>query len=76
MSFNRSIPEIYLRINFICEPLFGLASLFFFHWIFGSFPTHSMLMIYLHTVLPSTGIGALSAREAEGRANVSAGEKV
>lgn len=27
-------------------------------------------------VLPSVGIGALSAREAEGRSNISAGEKV
>ena len=27
-------------------------------------------------VLPSTGIGSLSAREAEGRTNISAGEKV
>lgn len=30
----------------------------------------------LFTVLPSIGIGALSAREAEGRTNTSAGEKV
>jgi protein transport protein SEC24 len=28
------------------------------------------------TVLPSVGIGALSSREADGRANASAGEKV
>jgi len=30
----------------------------------------------LAPVLPSIGIGALSAREAEGRTNISAGEKV
>lgn len=30
----------------------------------------------LFTVLPSIGTGALSAREAEGRTNTSAGEKV
>jgi len=30
----------------------------------------------LGTVLPSIGIGALSAREAEGRTHLSAGEKV
>ena len=30
----------------------------------------------LSPVLPSIGIGALSAREAEGRTNISAGEKV
>lgn len=30
----------------------------------------------LCAVLPSTGIGALSVREAEGRTNISAGEKV
>lgn len=38
----------------------------------------SMLMIVLClcAVLPSTGIGSLSAREAEGRTNISAGEKV
>lgn len=28
------------------------------------------------TVLPSVGIGALSAREAEGRTNITAAEKV
>ncbi|CAK9158623.1 unnamed protein product [Ilex paraguariensis] len=32
-------------------------------------------MYYMLTVLPSVGIGALSAREAEGRANISAGDK-
>ncbi|CAK9176517.1 unnamed protein product [Ilex paraguariensis] len=32
-------------------------------------------MYYMLTVLPSFGIGALSAREAEGRANISAGDK-
>ncbi|KAF4370869.1 hypothetical protein G4B88_012669 [Cannabis sativa] len=42
---------------------------------FGSLMTCIVFVIYLFTVLPSTGIGALSAREAEGRANVSAGEK-
>lgn len=36
--------------------------------------TGGKLMVF-QSVLPSTGIGALSAREAEGRANVSAGEK-
>jgi len=30
----------------------------------------------MSSVLPSIGIGALSAREAEGRTNISAGEKV
>ena len=32
--------------------------------------------VMLCTVLPSVGIAALSAREAEGRTNISAGEKV
>ncbi len=32
--------------------------------------------IVLLTVLPSLGVGSLSAREAEGRANVSTGDKV
>ncbi|KAL5542489.1 hypothetical protein UlMin_010199 [Ulmus minor] len=36
--------------------------------------TGGKLMVF-QSVLPSAGIGALSAREAEGRANVSAGEK-
>jgi hypothetical protein len=30
----------------------------------------------MFSVLPSVGVGALSAREAEGRSNISAGEKV
>lgn len=34
------------------------------------------VIVYDVTVLPSTGIGSLSAREAEGRSNISAGEKV
>lgn len=38
--------------------------------------SHSILMIYVSAVLASTGIGALSAREAEGRANISSAEKV
>lgn len=33
-------------------------------------------VIHFVAVLPSVGIGALSAREAEGRINTSAGEKV
>lgn len=35
-----------------------------------------ILMFFCSPVLPSIGIGALSAREAEGRTNISAGEKV
>lgn len=35
-----------------------------------------ILMIYGVTVLPSIGIGSLLSREAEGRMNVAAGEKV
>ena len=35
-----------------------------------------MNLICCVIVLPSIGIGALSAREAEGRTNLSAGEKV
>jgi hypothetical protein len=30
----------------------------------------------MFSVLPSVGVGALSAREAEGRSNISTGEKV
>lgn len=30
----------------------------------------------MNAVLPSIGIGALSAREAEGRTNISSGDKV
>lgn len=45
--------------------------------ITGFLASQSMLTIYmLSAVLPSTGIGALSAREAEGRANISSAEKV
>lgn len=45
--------------------------------ISGFLASQSILTIYmLFSVLPSTGIGALSAREAEGRANISSAEKV
>lgn len=33
-------------------------------------------LLFIFAVLPSVGIGSLSAREAEGRTNVSAGDKV
>lgn len=45
--------------------------------ISGFLASQRLLTIYmLSAVLPSTGIGALSAREAEGRANISSAEKV
>ena len=34
------------------------------------------MIVLCCVVLPSTGIGSLSGREAEGRTNISAGEKV
>jgi protein transport protein SEC24 len=57
--------------NRIPESAFGAA-------IKGAFlavkSTGGKLLVF-QSVLPSVGIGALSAREAEGRANISAGEK-
>lgn len=38
--------------------------------------TDNFLMLSEMIVLPSVGIGALSAREAEGRTNITSGEKV
>uniref|UniRef100_A0A2N9EU74 Sec23/Sec24 trunk domain-containing protein n=1 Tax=Fagus sylvatica TaxID=28930 RepID=A0A2N9EU74_FAGSY len=37
--------------------------------------TRTLKVTFTLTILPSTGIGSLSAREAEGRTNISAGEK-
>lgn len=35
-----------------------------------------LIIVFFLAVLPSVGIGALSAREAEGRTNISGAEKV
>lgn len=48
--------------------LCSISSIFFF--------TSVNVIVHYAAVLPSTGIGSLSAREAEGRSNISAGEKV
>lgn len=40
------------------------------------FITSDCVMVACFSVLPSIGIGGLSAREAEGRTNIIAGEKV
>jgi protein transport protein SEC24 len=65
-----SIPTMFQN-NRIPESAFGAA-------IKGAFlavkSTGGKLLVF-QSVLPSVGIGALSAREAEGRANISAGEK-
>lgn len=65
-----SIPTMFQN-NRIPESAFGAA-------IKGAFlavkSTGGKLLVF-QSVLPSVGIAALSAREAEGRANVSAGEK-
>lgn len=65
-----SIPTMFQN-NKIPESAFGAA-------IKGAFlavkSTGGKLLVF-QSVLPSIGVGALSAREAEGRANISAGEK-
>lgn len=40
------------------------------------FLTSVSIIVHCAAALPSTGIGSLSAREAEGRSNISAGDKV
>ncbi|XP_044499274.1 protein transport protein Sec24-like At4g32640 isoform X2 [Mangifera indica] len=65
-----SIPSMFLN-NRTAESAFGAA-------VKASFlamkSTGGKLLVF-QSVLPSVGVGALSAREAEGRSNVSAGEK-
>ncbi|XP_011628219.1 protein transport protein Sec24-like At4g32640 [Amborella trichopoda] len=66
----KSIPDMF-QSNRVAESAFGAA-------IKGAFlalkPTGGKLLAF-QSVLPSLGIGALSAREAEGRANVLVSEK-
>ncbi|XP_031488075.1 protein transport protein Sec24-like At4g32640 isoform X1 [Nymphaea colorata] len=65
-----NIPTMFQN-NKVPESAFGAA-------VKGAFlamkSTGGKLLVF-HSVLPSVGIGSLSAREVEGRANVSAGEK-
>ncbi|KAK1288191.1 Protein transport protein Sec24-like CEF [Acorus calamus] len=65
-----NIPSVF-QCNKVAESAFGAA-------IKASFlaikPTGGKLFVF-QSVLPSVGIGALSAREAEGRTNISASEK-
>uniref|UniRef100_A0A7N0TRM7 Uncharacterized protein n=1 Tax=Kalanchoe fedtschenkoi TaxID=63787 RepID=A0A7N0TRM7_KALFE len=65
-----SIPTMF-QSNKIADSAFGAAIKAAFLAMKG---TGGKLLVF-QSVLPSVGIGALSAREAEGRSNVSAGEK-
>ncbi|KAE9618491.1 putative von Willebrand factor, type A, Zinc finger, Sec23/Sec24-type, sec23/Sec24, trunk [Lupinus albus] len=65
-----SIPTMF-QSNRTSESAFGAAIKAAFLAIKD---TGGKLLVF-HSVLPSIGIGALSAREAEGRTNISAGEK-
>ncbi|KAF7809382.1 protein transport protein Sec24-like [Senna tora] len=65
-----SIPSMFQN-NMTSESAFGAAIKAAFLAMKG---TGGKLLVF-QSVLPSIGIGALSAREAEGRTNISAGEK-
>lgn len=53
-----------------------LACILLLCCISSIFFTSVNVIVHYAAVLPSTGIGSLSAREAEGRSNISVGEKV
>ncbi|CAA6660059.1 unnamed protein product [Spirodela intermedia] len=65
-----SIPSMFEN-NRISESAFGAATKAAF---LAMKPTGGKLLVF-QSVLPSVGIGSLSAREAEGRANVSSADK-
>uniref|UniRef100_A0A0C9S8H8 TSA: Wollemia nobilis Ref_Wollemi_Transcript_11181_4406 transcribed RNA sequence n=1 Tax=Wollemia nobilis TaxID=56998 RepID=A0A0C9S8H8_9CONI len=65
-----SIPTMFEN-NKIPESAFGAA----IKGVFLAMKSTGGKLLVFQSVLPSVGIGALSAREAEGRANTSAGEK-
>ncbi|XP_043719729.1 protein transport protein Sec24-like At4g32640 isoform X2 [Telopea speciosissima] len=65
-----NIPTMFLS-NKVADSAFGAA----IKAAFLAMKTTGGKLLVFQSVLPSIGIGALSAREAEGRVNVSAGEK-